>query len=1304
MSAIQNLAETGGNQLNSDYYFIDPDTVVSQTEVDDEGNPLKFRVQGIDAPEVAKVLGPDAMKSGTIGSATATKTLQGLAKSQGYTNVIRTGVFDNFGRELIDLEDDMGRSFKKTVIASGALDPNRYTSQEDLQSMEVAKVFGTSNVTNEWDLASQSIQDAILAEQKYETQFKEQALTEAQLAYGGGYYAPGSVMFRDNDRDLDNKALNPLSEAWDIGLTGAVEGLYGAVDMLGETTGWEWAENVGEAGIHRARARLKERPEIVASYKDVEGFWGNDGFAQYIANNAVISLPYMAVSMGGALASPMTGGLSMLAPASLYSGTTWNEMEGDNKNAGLAVLSGVSQAVLDRIGLAGIARGSLLSKEGRSQVVGALIAKGLTKEAAEQTILQASRKEIAGLATDAAKFAKQQLKARNVARTTLKRTAVAIGSETATEGLQEAIGYTAAHAAEGFRDWDANEFTERLTEAMIAGGTLGGAFSVPGTIYDYGAWVDVAHRTAPDDQRRRSWAGNKAKQDVAKRGMQYNVQEENIRTGIDVANAPPEFSTDINQRVSREQLRRKMRTVGETAVDLWRAIPGLWRGMTRQAFDEKLQNDSTEARILAESLGANLQRSVTGATYENRKHHLITEVRENFGDVSKLLAAFGINDKRKNRIAFSQQYYQAYQRALAKAKAEGRDINWDTDLEGDMIQYKPQFIAFNNKLREVGDQLYNMQRVHNKDLGYITDYLSRFKSFNKEAIERNRGQFETALMTEYNMNPDQAREITDAILSQDGINSMDDAFSVTARSTFKPGSHRKRDLGLSEREAFKDFMENDLFTNVSNAAKSAVRYTVLEEYVGSDNKKINYRLAKIEQELLQNGYTPAQARERVDRLAKELKDYFDAESGNYKRLNNPIINWVQKNLVFVTTITGLPLAVISNFVEMMLVNKGMNVSQIFGRGKKDDGSLNTMAKAFVDEIANTASRAGGAITNKPTPQKRDRGGHAVAKHLGFFDWEVGAAHTTGVSEAGHWRQKILDMYFKTIMLQQWTNFTRAARAGIAGDFIADHLSTLTASRETGVFTNEAAEAEEALRNLGLDPNFMIDYVTGKGIFRDAEGNHIPPTPEQDKYFQDLMRDGAFNFVNEAVALPQAANRPKIFQDPRFALFTQFQGFIATFTANHIPKMWGEYVVRGTPAMKYNMFAVASTMILMGFVSQHLKDLLKYGKTTPYFSGMDYIRRGVGASGLLGTSERVIDFMFPMYEERYKTNIGWAFGTISGESAAISKAVRIGDIAYDVGSGEKDLSYGIVRLSPLFQVTEQLTKNLPQWNFGGPNGN
>lgn len=1328
--------------LNDDYAFVDGDTLASKTEVDDNGNPLKFRMKGIDAPETTKIFGPDNYRIGTAGSSKANEALQTLAKREGFTNVIRTGKFDPNGRELIDLQDDQGRSWEQTLMQTGVLEPNRYTSKAGTRAYAAAKALGTDGLGENYDVAKNVIAQAIYDETQYETQFRQQAIDETQLAYSGGLYASNNVMFRDPSRDFQNKATSPFSTAWDIGLTGAIEGLYGAVELIGETSGWDWAKNVGEAGIYRAREKISKEPEVVTSYKDIDGFFGKEGFLQYIANNGAISLPYMAATIAGAVAAPYVGASALgvaaagavLSPVALYTGTIWNDQEGDNKNAYLAVAGGVSQSVLDRLGLKFLNPQALLTKEGRNTAIAALRRQGMSEDAAKRALLQASRQETAKLATDAAQFAKQQITARNVARNQLRRIGTAAAGEGVTEALQEAIGYTAAHTANGFRDWDANEFKDRLIDATIAGTSLGGAISIPGGVYDYGAWVDVAYRTGPDTGKQTSDMGRKAQQDIAQNGQQYNIQQENLRTKSVTDNVAREIDNirarlagrltnrerqasearlrqltgeDLNDRAERHIEAKEQRAVPALLKDWWRGIPSLWRGQTRFYFDNMggIQNDSVTARILGESVGSNLQRSTSGQAYENRKHNLISEIRYKLGDVTELLAAFGRTDKRKSRLEFSEQYYDAFTKARQRAGRANREINWDTDLDPELRPFANAFRNFHNKLVETGNRLHNMQLEHNPELGYVQDYLSRYKSLDKLAIERNRSGFELALTQIENaegeqvIDPQTATRLTDAILQIDGADipsnfeqAIDGGFSVTDRSTFKPQSHRGRTLNLSDRPEFQEFMERDIFTNISNAAKSAVRYTVLEEYVGSNNAKLNYNLNKIQEELIQSGrYTATQAQKRVDKLAFDLKNYFDAESGNYKRNIPPILRFAQKNILFVTTITGLPLATVSNFVELGLTSKGLTVKQIFG----EKGSINSIARSFVDEIKNTANRSYGALSNQPRPHMRGEGGHAIAKKLGFFDWEVGAAHTTGVSETGRWHQRILDMYFKVILLQQWTNAARAARASIALDYITDKVSIMVAASNADVTTNESREAEEGLRNLGLDTEFLKQYH--QQFVNDNQT--VQPDPEIKARWERDINDATFNFINDAVALPQSANRPLIFQDPRFALFTQFQGFIATFTANHIPKMYSEMAKRGTPAMKYNIFATVSTMILLGFVSQHLKDLLKYGETTPYFKGTEYLRRGVGASGLLGTGERVIDFVFPMYEKRYQSNVEWFFGTIASESAGVSKALRIGDIALDVATGEKPPET-IVKITPIAQVAyQQIDKQAYRWGFG-----
>ena len=1372
---VPEMGVVNGNPyaLNENYDFMDADTLRST----DSSEPnWRGRIKGIDSPEVTRYFKDKGPKSGTAGGRTANAALMNLARKRGFTDVIRTGEFDGMNREIIELRDNLGRSFETELARAGILDLTKYSSDDAVKARQLSNVLGTESMGEDYDVARNAINDAIQRETKYELQLKQVALDEMQLAYGGNFYAPGQVAYRDPSRTLDNKAVSPFATSIDIGLNGAIEGGFGVVDMLGEKTGWDWLKNVGENRIKAQREYLASRPEIVASYKDINGFFGREGFLQYVANMGAISLPYMGTTIAGMMLAPVTKGLSLLAPISLYTGTVWNEQEGDNKNATLAVAAGLTQTVLDRLGVQMLFKGTgattLLNKKFRNEAIENIrTSRNITTKAAEQLLLQASRKEIAKFSTDAAKFAKQQLTARNVARSFTKRVGLGMAAEGSTEALQESVGYTAAHTANGFRDWDANVYLDRMIDATIAGSSLGGAFATPGTIYDYGMWYDVSHRTGRSTGQHSSKMGALAERDRKENnGRQFNVQEENRKTKARVDDAERRIKeiknlinrsttrgndriklarelkileraakVDINNRAKAHSKRIKKRSAQEVATDLWKGIPGLWRGITRHAGKEYLQDASRRLSLFIDGLDGNLQRRTSGESYEDRKHHEISKINQFFGDPTSILAAFNMTDSRKSRKKFSEMFYLAFGAAKKKA-GDGRAVNFDRDWAAvdrdrsvsqetkDAInyfrQYMPQFKSFASKLDKTSKKLHDMQAVHNPQLGFITNYLMRAKTFDREAIASNQGKFESLLISEYGFTPTKAREVTEAILTQDGLNNLFDTadgnFSVTSKSKFTPGSHRKRTLGLAQNEKFSEFMEGDLFTNVSNHSKSAIRYKVLEEFVGSNNEKINMQLAEMEQELLESGMDPEEVSEAINKFAFDMKNYFDAESGNYKRNLSPLMIWAQKNLLFVTALTSLPLATVSNMVEIGTGLRGLTRQQIFG-GPNTKGSLNELARSFVEEVKNTANRFYGTATGKVTPHKRSTPGYRRAKQLGYMSWEVGAAHTTGVSETGAFRQRVLDMYFKIVLLQQWTNAMRAGRASIAGDYITDKIATLLEGRvepdfigptqEQSVnndnqilsrstqFTNEQAEAKEALRNLGIDPDWMVELhlkKTTRGVGLNQEDR---------RQYRDFMRNAEFAFVNEAVVLPKSGIRPLIFQDPRFALFTQFQGFISTFTAFHLPKMWGDLVKRGTPAMRYNMFATAATMIMLGFVSQHLKDLLKYGTTTPYFEGSEYMRRGIAASGLLGSGERLLDFAFPMYEKRYKTTVGWAFGTVSGESASLSKALRGGGIGYDVLSGEKPPET-LAKISPLTQMFMQQApafsdlKEPSYWDFGG----
>ena len=130
---------------------------------------------------------------------------------------------------------------------------------------------------------------------------------------------------------------------------------------------------------------------------------------------------------------------------------------------------------------------------------------------------------------------------------------------------------------------------------------------------------------------------------------------------------------------------------------------------------------------------------------------------------------------------------------------------------------------------------------------------------------------------------------------------------------------------------------------------------------------------------------------------------------------------------------------------------------------------------------------------------------------------MGAATTTGVSEVNKTQQHIYQNFFKYIGLQGFTNFTRALRVSMAGDFMTNKAELIAKQRRSGEEkTREIQQAEEQLRNLGLDVDFYVSTL-------EKQGAGVPLSQVEEEYLANQTREASYNFVNEAIALPGAAN-------------------------------------------------------------------------------------------------------------------------------------------------------------------------------------
>lgn len=1437
VSDYANILSDDANQLigaKNKTTFLDADTIR------EEGNDLDVRFGGIDAPETYKEW-QGLSASQEVGAVQTAEQVQSLANQLGYTEVRRR--FNPDGtpemdatktRQMGDLvHPKTGKSFSRELAINGVVDiANGFDPGNTLRSSRTYQDFlkgpradqtSAEYQPNEFDKARMMIQEGVDEERRFAQQFKRaqkfsgeigmldeqikmvedglsemresgeeptdqdlvglQMLKKQRAAINES--ARPDIDYFDRD-DVTGRANNPMTVAWETGWNSVAESAYALADMLGEKTDWEAAENFGEAGMERARTRMGENGKIITDYKDVDGFLTA---VEFLGTNAAMSLPYMAASGGAALLAPVTGGLSYLAPVSMYTGNTWAEMEGDNKSATVAIGAGVLQAALDRVGIQLIFRQGITPKAMYKDALKQLTTpiekggRGLSEDVAEKLLLTATRKELAGFAGDAAKVARQQITGKAIFKDLATRGLIGGTGEGVTEAMQEATAYLGATLGSD-KVFDYNELTDRMIAASIAGTSLGTAFAVPGAAVNAGAWADVAVRQLPAEAKRLSEEGAQAEAERVRNGQiaydearAFKIQEYKDRQKVTGVKVQPDMAVvrefaeqariagsrvktveenlqdlekeiaerkeadsnykpvEVNDRTEAHRKAKSERTLGETIGEMFASAPALWRRSIDYIIPAEVKRISASARILATQFGGGLQKIFSGADFEMAKRNRVSVYRNMLQNPADFWNAWG-NGQVLSQKEIDILSDDIYRRLEPVVNGKG-----PVDISGLNETQKIVIKALALQMDTVSDAMYNDQIKAGGELNQRKHYLHRFKTLNKVAVQKNRNEFEALLVKTYpQISPGDAKILVDEILNSDTITDIDEAGAVAGIEFLKgfdvtkggivPGSHRKNTLGMSEKKGadgelvFKDFMERDIYKNIQHSIKSAARFTAHRDYIGKNGEKVAFLLDKMQAE----GVPAAE----VNRIAKLMQDYLNAESGNYKRPTSDMgkmLVGIQKNLMFLTTIGTLGMAAVSSLPELALSSRALTAEQIFKRKGSDskDTSLQNFGKELASGLGAAIRQTGSVITRReqalgnidPTtgvPFASRSRGQDLRRELGYDAWELGAATVTGVSEMNPSHQRFYEIFFKATGLTGFTNMTRSMRAAISADYIFDHVNIIVDQRTSGeVKTNEVQQSEEALRNIGINVDDMAMLFT-ESRKRDAVGD--TRTQEQiqadDKLMQDNLRIGSMNFIDDAIALPGVANRPLIYQDPRFFLFTQFQGFIATFTANHIPKLWGEYVKRGTPAMKYNAFAIMATMIMMGFASQYLKDLIKYGgldedeyKTgkNPHLETEEYIQRGIRSSGLLGVGERVLDQFFPIYEQRSGNAGEWLWNTTTGEAPATGTLKRIGRAIGKTATG--DFAGGAQegsRLIPALGVTGGFSRvgdfAPDSWNFKG----
>mgnify|MGYP001027061599 CR=1 FL=1 len=1279
--------------------WLDADTVVAS-----DGGP-NVRLQGFDAPEVAKWVqdrsGEWVEKTGTAGGLAALGAVKDFATKHGYTEIKDTGIDAAFGRRTGRLVNHKGEDFITKLLTSGVFEPVEGVTKEDLTAIAVSKWMGDTVPRGEdqvlFDELAAQVNAAREAEGYDATKFKELALNEQQYAANPSKYLTDTVMFRHKDRNLKNQAYNPFSSSVGAAMVGFAEASYGVAEMLGDTLGLDSVKEFGENGVYRKGTEMANRAQVLLDYQDVDS--AGDAW-EFVSNNAGMSLPYMAMSTASLVAAPYTGGLSLLVPASVYAGSIWNEQADNAKNWALAVGGGAIQGALDLFGVTKLIGGfgkldtpqKMLNAAAeqlaikKAKELGIEVTEGMT-QAALKDVIQMSKSQLAGISTDASRILKDQLRSRDAIKDILKSGAAGTVTEGATEAVQELIGYTAAHIEDS--SFDFNEALNRMTQAAVAGAALGGSLGTASGVTNQAQWEAAIWGGTEADGSGLSDSGKWAEEERRTNNGFIPTIDENLEEARRAAAVSPDKNI-FNELAEKEEPKGE-RTKADTVFDVAVSSTRFWRGSTRFIFLDRLKNISPSIRKLAASFGGGLQTTYSGNDFESFKHLLVAKWENAYTKPTEFYSTIngGIRPSRKKRELLSRQFYNIWRDA----------VNDKGVLDTSKIPEMPNrelYIKEIERLQRLSDSMLKEQQKYG-DVGEISNYFSKFKSLNKNAVAGDRAGFITALMSEYGeshgMTEAMANDIATNIIENpnkndiDGLLPDDKAFSVTDGTPI-PGSHRARTLGLSENPAFDKFLEQDIFTNVNYAIKSAARFVAYQKYVGINGSVIAAQLEKARAE----GVSEAD----LIRIAKKMKDYLDAESGNYKRATTDagkLAQKIQKNFLTFTILGALSTATVSSTVELMLLFKGLTNQQIFGKGglKAAGVELGTMFYNGGKEIFSTITRVELA--------KTETNGQRIIQELGYNEQEAGAASKTGVTETNALKQNLISQFFKWNGLQGWTQMTRAVRASIAWDYMLNHAETIYLWDSSTPKTKAVEEAEEHLRNLHINVELFTELAKKQAF-------NYPLTEVEAEQLRNEITNGTFAFINDAIMMPTTANRPMIYHDPRFAMFTQFSGFIAVFQSTFIPKLWGEYVKRGSPQMKYHAFSMMVLMIAMGYASQELKDRMKWGTENPYLDDMEKARRAVSSSGLLGTGQRVIDFIAPMYESRSQGYADWAWNKTSGEAPALGTLDKLMTATGSLIEGDyTKAAKAAAKLTPLGSLpklrdtlVENITQPADEWGY------
>ena len=1217
---------------NQPYYIYDGDTVINQETGE------RVRMPNYDTGELSRI--GEEFGEMHIGS------FIGPTEKQAVTNVINEGGFnrlvpttdqsiDKYGRRLMDLTNNSGESLSDYLHRERVVSRSKFMTkkQEDLRTLgEFAdKMRDEGTPLSAGDKARELVNSVVIPEdRKIELYGTMDDVLRGSAMEAEMFQTEINRLKKELDKTTDEEERKELMDqivanqeyltvSVNTPKTALFSGVPGSIGSERKPGYWGESVNAAEKSVYMLSNTMGGFSAWLGDALNNESMenWGNDwaletnrdirdaGYTtdfwsvrgpwdalRFISSSIIQYTPQMGVifAAGGAGAAVgsviplvgtgiggIVGGTSMafvLAVSSVYQ----NQPEGE-KDPLMAGAIAMPIALADRFGISKLSNINILTKEGKKEYIKLAKAEKNWDEATAEKMLKGGMKEVMEESSDIMQsLANRQLLARRTFKDLATQAAKAGGVEAFTEATQQAIEEGGLAATTSI-DMDYEQLLYNMIESGAIGGVVGTAFNIPFAIKEQERFNDALYGMLPEDESLRT---NISRWEEAHRVANNNIKQSKLEVAAENKSKVQSLFDKADKATKTSVWRDFISTMGN---------PKRFVQSYRGYFSDLYQTASGRVNFNMQKIGDLIGHIniFTGTTVTQEHRSLDSVFNSYVPNRAAMSRDIGIREEElytylnmDEATLNNQGLSQGSLRGIAKIKES-------LSLLGKAIQEEVN--SRNKKGAGINLSLDSGESV--------TSYLSKFndgryffnsKNINHKKVDQNFKQ----LLADQTLPVPEAfgKAVEPTKISDEDIDTIMN--EIRARDLSIDTRNMLSSLGVFTKPEFTKYLSQSPFEDITTMVRSLSKEIVMQSRFGKNGEVLSnlldkaYKSGEINEQQMYDG-------------AAVLSDFIKMNRSTYKPIKNKVVRNIQDNMLFFGTLTYMDFNFFANMAEMTNGLIGLTPKQMWTYMKTGGG-------VFAKQVANDVRRVAATTGVVKDRTKRELADSDIRFERGVLAGTIAPKGSISILEGVDVTvpayQNFLNHFWNWNQVESQTNAVRSARSALAWENISKFISIV--ANEDGVITGRSREARDHLIYYGLDPDRMAylynkssDFPVEQEIMRKQDMSGLNLTEEETLELHEAYKTGLIRFTDELVVRPEPGSTPKIIEDPRFALFTQFKRFIAHFTANVIPRVWSGYIQSNKPAMPRNVFTIIVAAYAMAMLSQMLKDTIVYGEKAPW---------------------------------------------------------------------------------------------------------